>query len=437
MTPVCGISIPCHITALYLYAVINLLALALFHVSVVNADIIVTGSLNQTIALFLDLPASFGPPFPGPGDGLLGYVVYANPSKACDKVDPPPYNVTVNLKWILVASRNGCSFDTKVANAEKAGYGAVIVHNVGSDYLLTMGRQGHEGIHIPSCFVGEQDGILLATQFDYTKGRLVSIDNSIPFNPNYYLLPFAIVVGVCFILMVIFMVAKWVRDIRKKRRSRLSKSHLKKIPIKKFKKGDHYDCCAICLDDYEEGDKMRVLPCSHAYHVKCVDPWLLNNKRTCPVCKRKVFPGQSHDSDDSSSEEDNNDSGQSEVTPLLQASGGPARTRGSTFENSGLPPPFQGHVTTIDVEFSDSDNSEYGPEADMYSPGSSVSPEYQGTASPLPSTSGIHDGGVQGPEIPVATQVEPEMEEPIVHVRVNNSLNGDRDSDGESSDKVV
>jgi uncharacterized membrane protein len=70
--------------------------------------------------------------------------------------------------------------------------------------------------------------------------RLVSIDNSIPFNPNYYLLPFAIVVGVCFILMVIFMVAKWLRDIRKKHRSRLSKSHLKKIPIKKFKKGEQW-----------------------------------------------------------------------------------------------------------------------------------------------------------------------------------------------------
>jgi hypothetical protein len=24
--------------------------------------------------------------------------------------------------------------------------------------------------------------------------------------------------------------------------------------------------------------------------MKCIDPWLLNNRRQCPVCKRYVFP---------------------------------------------------------------------------------------------------------------------------------------------------
>ncbi|XP_024964481.1 uncharacterized protein LOC112504759 isoform X2 [Cynara cardunculus var. scolymus] len=46
--------------------------------------------------------------------------------------------------------------------------------------------------------------------------------------------------------------------------------------------------CYICLIDYEEGDKIRVLPCQHEYHAPCVDKWLKEVNGVCPVCRCNV-----------------------------------------------------------------------------------------------------------------------------------------------------
>lgn len=46
-------------------------------------------------------------------------------------------------------------------------------------------------------------------------------------------------------------------------RYRLPTSSLKKLESRKFTKNEIYDTCAICLDDYEEGDRLRILPCRH------------------------------------------------------------------------------------------------------------------------------------------------------------------------------
>ncbi|VDN50466.1 unnamed protein product [Dracunculus medinensis] len=45
--------------------------------------------------------------------------------------------------------------------------------------------------------------------------------------------------------------------------------------------------CSICLEEYKEGQELRVLFCGHEFHPKCVDPWLINNRR-CPLCQYDV-----------------------------------------------------------------------------------------------------------------------------------------------------
>ena len=49
---------------------------------------------------------------------------------------------------------------------------------------------------------------------------------------------------------------------------------------------DKYKACAICLCDFEVGERVRVLPCddSHFFHVSCIEQWLQTNS-VCPVCR--------------------------------------------------------------------------------------------------------------------------------------------------------
>ena len=47
--------------------------------------------------------------------------------------------------------------------------------------------------------------------------------------------------------------------------------------------------CVICLEDFVDGEELRVLPCNHAFHVACIDEWLLE-RPLCPLCKAPALP---------------------------------------------------------------------------------------------------------------------------------------------------
>ncbi|KAJ3029923.1 E3 ubiquitin-protein ligase rnf13 [Rhizophlyctis rosea] len=51
--------------------------------------------------------------------------------------------------------------------------------------------------------------------------------------------------------------------------------------------------CAICIENYVAGDRVRDLPCGHAYHQVCIDPWLTTESAECPLCKAVVVSASS------------------------------------------------------------------------------------------------------------------------------------------------
>uniref|UniRef100_A0A183C4R0 RING-type domain-containing protein n=1 Tax=Globodera pallida TaxID=36090 RepID=A0A183C4R0_GLOPA len=47
--------------------------------------------------------------------------------------------------------------------------------------------------------------------------------------------------------------------------------------------------CAVCLGNFEAGDKVRPLPpCEHIFHTECIELWLKNHNN-CPLCRAEIF----------------------------------------------------------------------------------------------------------------------------------------------------
>ncbi|KAG7231606.1 hypothetical protein INR49_011001 [Caranx melampygus] len=73
---------------------------------------------------------------------------------------------------------------------------------------------------------------------------------------------------------------------------KLSRREIQRFPTKTFKTTSAAGStqCQICFCDYGDGEKLRMLPCFHDYHVHCIDRWLKDNT-TCPICRANLADG--------------------------------------------------------------------------------------------------------------------------------------------------
>ena len=75
-------------------------------------------------------------------------------------------------------------------------------------------------------------------------------------------------------------------------KNRADTTQIDSLPMQKATTADKEIRCCVCMCDVEEGEELRVLPCSHKYHKKCIDEWLTYNG-CCPVDKKRIAPPRS------------------------------------------------------------------------------------------------------------------------------------------------
>ncbi|XP_029474928.1 LOW QUALITY PROTEIN: E3 ubiquitin-protein ligase ZNRF3-like [Rhinatrema bivittatum] len=160
----------------------------------------------------------------------------------------------------------------------------------------------------PVVYVKGADAIKLMNIVNKQKVARARIQHRPPRQPTEYFdmgifLAFFVVVSLVCLILLIKIKLKQRRS--QSSMNRMAVQALEKMETRKFKsknKGhQERSCgaldtlsssstsdCAICLEKYIDGEELRVIPCTHRFHKKCVDPWLLQH-HTCPHCRHNII----------------------------------------------------------------------------------------------------------------------------------------------------
>ncbi|KAF9318528.1 hypothetical protein BG003_011072 [Podila horticola] len=253
-----------------------------------DATIVVLAT-NDT---YIDRLAAFGPQIPEEGlvlNLIAVETLEGSDVSACRQVTGAPANVS----WVALVERGGnCGFADKVRNMQASGAKAVIVGDNQRGGLITMyAREDTTDITIPSVFITQTHyRELRYFGMELGKGFLVQLMPDEDDWPVADVLSF-IILSPAFVVIFLYFLVR-VRMHQQRLADLAPAEVVSNLPIKVFFKSKLRDNdpveCVICLEEYEDEDELRVLPCKHEYHVACVDNWLTTRKKFCPICKRDI-----------------------------------------------------------------------------------------------------------------------------------------------------
>ncbi|KAI8981772.1 hypothetical protein BDF20DRAFT_818206, partial [Mycotypha africana] len=242
---------------------------------------------NDTL---VDRIAAFGPRISGDID-ITGNLVKVASFIEQQQQQQPTLPTVKN--WIALVERGQCSFLQKVRAMQESGAIAVVVGDRYFNGWITMYAPGDTSdIHIPSVFVAQHQYKRLLMKYVLLVHRP--------------LLDMLLVVVLSPAVMMLFIYLTWQLRQRQRKKNDIAPHNIvSRLPTYQFRRekkssnhktiseeegdgatdGEGELLCAICLEEYLDGEVLRVLPCKHEFHTKCVDAWLTSHKKFCPICK--------------------------------------------------------------------------------------------------------------------------------------------------------
>lgn len=242
---------------------------------------------------FADLPAKFAIGINS--SGICGALHVANPLDGCKPLSNDLRATKIDGVNFALIIRGECAFEDKVQNAQNAGFSAAIVYDNQDKENLVYMMVNRKNVSVHAVFISKKAGEILKKHARGEEGECCIF----PYNNEtawtvlaISLISFLVILAI--LIIAIFTPRHWLTS---RGRNNLLKNvdtkMVEALPSFMFSSSHLNDChagetCAICLEDYKEGEIVKVLPCKHEYHSSCVDSWLTKWGTFCPVCKHDM-----------------------------------------------------------------------------------------------------------------------------------------------------
>ena len=281
-----------------------------------------------------------------PSEGISGILHYPNLDDACSEdftVDPPPTLLDViNATWFAIVDNYPACILEKISALRNAGYQLIITYSHRNRYRHVDMYRGEDvaTTEFPIAIVTEEYVDYLVTTLNATSDSLlvvfvsadptaqVWIQVAIVTFITVFLLLLPVTVCVCVAVCIHFNIKHGdcaactfiAKCCIYKCRKRTGRYEIHEVQHRELGEGgenaneggrESYEmtslpqrervvqqfdlevetntACPICLDDFNAGDLVEVLPCDshHIFHPACIEQWL-SAQCVCPVCRNII-----------------------------------------------------------------------------------------------------------------------------------------------------
>jgi len=252
---------------------------------------------QSTVVIFNHITADFGISFTDSSYTRSAPLIAIEPEDGCEGIE----NGAELEGKIVIVKRGHCSFFKKAWNVGFYNGKGLVVGNNDGDHLVHMYKPigTRDDINIPCVFVSESNYDLSIKTLSQENSVIATISPNEEYPIGNFWPPKGLSTVIVYMLLSFplgwaMLVLFRACSLAQKRRTVQRKVRvipeviysIEKLEAKGIKLTNNE--CPICLNDFKEKTRIKLLPCDHGFHPECIEPWIRQHNDSCPMCRETV-----------------------------------------------------------------------------------------------------------------------------------------------------